>query len=34
VTTFFDGNGAYVTVSPFLGDLAEQALFIKRLLLD
>ncbi|MBI2777873.1 MAG: hypothetical protein HYX57_11515 [Chloroflexi bacterium] len=33
LTTFFAGNDAYVKVSSDLGDLAEQALFMKRQLL-
>ena len=33
LTTFFDGNKAYVAISPDLGDLAEQAFFMKRQLL-
>lgn len=33
LATFFDGNAAYVAVSPELGDLAEQAIFMKRQLL-
>ena len=31
--TFFAGNEAYVAVSPALGDLADQAIFMKRQLL-
>lgn len=30
---FFDGNKAYVALSPEVGDIAEQALFMKRQLL-
>ncbi|MBF8289123.1 MAG: hypothetical protein HW391_91 [Chloroflexi bacterium] len=33
LTTFFDGNKAYVAISPDLGDLADQAFFMKRQLL-
>ncbi len=33
LTTFFDGNKAYVAISPDLGDLADQAVFMKRQLL-
>lgn len=33
LTTFFDGNAAYVAISPDLGDLADQAIFMKRQLL-
>lgn len=31
--TFFAGNAAYVAISPALGDLADQAVFMKRQLL-
>lgn len=31
--TFFAGNEAYVAISPALGDLADQAIFMKRQLL-
>ena len=31
--TFFAGNEAYVRISPALGDLADQAIFMKRQLL-
>lgn len=31
--TFFAGNAAYVAISPALGDLADQAIFMKRQLL-
>ncbi|TAL08901.1 MAG: hypothetical protein EPO00_06595 [Chloroflexota bacterium] len=31
--TFFAGNKAYVAISPRLGDLADQAIFMKRQLL-
>ena len=34
LTTFVEGNGAYVAISADLGDLAEQALFMKRQLLQ
>ena len=34
VTTFVDGNAAYVAISADLGGLAEQALFMKRQLLQ
>ena len=33
LTTFFDGNAAYVAISPDLGDLADQAIFMKRVYL-
>ncbi len=33
LTIFFDGNKAYVAISPDLGDLADQAVFMKRQLL-
>lgn len=33
LTTFFEGNVLYVAISPDLGDLADQAIFMKRQLL-
>jgi hypothetical protein len=33
-TLFFEGNATYVSISPELGDLADQAVFMKRQLLQ